>query len=83
MQSNRELYSGDVVNSLHTKFYCLQVRWVLDYFSIFFVLHQMTPLHLVAESGCIKIVKYLIEQRADVNNQDNDGVIICYTNVGI
>ena len=54
----------------------------LDYFIIFFFLHQMTPLHLVAESGCIKIVKYLVEQKADVNNQDNNGVIICYTNAG-
>ena len=47
----------------------------LDYFSTFF-LHQMTPLHLAAESDRIKMVNYLVEQRADVNIQDHNGVII-------
>ena len=42
----------------------------------------MTPLHLAAESGRIKMVNYLVEQGADVNIQDNNGVLICYTNAG-
>ena len=54
----------------------------LDCFSIFLFLHQMTPLHLAAESGRIKMVNYLVEQGADVNIQDNNGVLICYTNAG-
>ena len=40
----------------------------------------MTALHLAAESGHIKIVTYLYEKRADINIQDNDGVIL---NAGI
>ena len=34
----------------------------------------MTALHLAAESGHIKIVTYLCDNRADLNIQDNDGV---------
>ena len=37
-------------------------------------LHQMTPLHLAAESGHIKIVNYLCDEGADINVQDIDGV---------
>ena len=36
----------------------------------------MTPLHLAAESGHIKIVNYLCDKAADINVQDNDGVIL-------
>ena len=36
----------------------------------------MTPLHLAAESGRIKVVKYLVERGADINIQDENGVII-------
>ena len=40
----------------------------------FLSLHQMTPLHLAAESGHIKKVNYLCDEGADINIQDNDGV---------
>ena len=36
----------------------------------------MTPLHLAAESGNIKIVNYLCDKGADSNIPDNDGVIL-------
>ena len=39
----------------------------------------MTPLHLAAESGHIKIVNYFCDNGADIKIQDNDGVIL---NVG-
>ena len=39
--------------------------------------HQMTPLHLAAESGRVKILRYLVDQGADINIQDDNGVIIC------
>ena len=42
----------------------------------------MTPLHLAAESDRIKMVHYLVEQEADINIQDDNGVIICYSNAG-
>ena len=35
----------------------------------------MTPLHLTAESGHIKILKYLVGQGADIKDQDDNGVI--------
>ena len=37
----------------------------------------MTPLHVAAESGWIKIVDCFVNQRADVNIQDHDGVNKC------
>ena len=36
----------------------------------------MTPLHLAAENGHIKIVDYLYDQGADIDIQDDNGVII-------
>ena len=47
---------------------------IISYFLSF---HQMTPLHLAAESDHIKVVKYLFEQGADINIQDDNGVSIC------
>ena len=46
----------------------------------FLSLHQMTPLHLAAESNHIKIVECLLDQGADINIQDENDVIL-YTNV--
>ena len=47
-------------------------------------LHQMTPLHMAAEKGELKIVEYLVgltDQEVDINIQDHYGVNICdYTN---
>ena len=42
----------------------------------------MTPLHLAAKSGRVKIVNYLVEQAADINIQDDIGVNLCHTNAG-
>ena len=36
----------------------------------------MTPVHLAAESGHIKKVDYLFDKGADINSQDDDGVIL-------
>ena len=40
-------------------------------------LYQMTPLHIAAERGFVKIVDYLIDKGADVDIRDKNGVIIC------
>ena len=36
----------------------------------------MTPLHLAVESGNIKKVDYLFDQGADIDIQDDNGVIL-------
>ena len=36
----------------------------------------MTPLHLAVEKAHIEIVKYLFDQNADIDSQDNNGVSI-------
>ena len=36
----------------------------------------MTPLHLAAESDHIIIVNHLCDKEADINIQDNEGVIL-------
>ena len=36
--------------------------------------HQMTPLHMAVEGKHLDTVKYLVNQRADINVQDNIGV---------
>ena len=36
----------------------------------------MTPLHVAAERGYIKIVDYLVKEEADINIQEKDGVSI-------
>ena len=35
----------------------------------------MTPFHLAAESGRFKIVNYFCDEEANINIQDDDGVI--------
>ena len=47
----------------------------LPYFGTF-SLHQMTPLHLAVESNHIKMVECLLNQRADINVQDESEVIL-------
>ena len=37
----------------------------------------MTPLHLAVEKAHIEVVKYLVDQRADISIQDKEGVSIC------
>ena len=37
-------------------------------------LHQMTPLHVAAETGHCKILRYLIDKGGDINIKDEDGV---------
>ena len=49
----------------------------------FLLLHQMTPLHLAAETARIKMLGYLVEQGAGINIQDDDGVIICDHTYGV
>ena len=41
----------------------------------------MTPLHLAAESGHIKIVTYLCDEGADIKIQDKDGVNLNASNL--
>ena len=36
----------------------------------------MTPLHIAAERGYIKIVDYLISKGADIDIQDDNGVLM-------
>ena len=36
----------------------------------------MTPLHLATETGRIQVLKCLVEQGADIDIQDDKGVII-------
>ena len=37
----------------------------------------MTPLHLAAEGGRVKMVDYLVDNGADIDIQNDIGVIIC------
>ena len=39
-----------------------------------FSLNQQTPLHLAAREGHMDTVEFLINNEADINIQDNDGV---------
>ena len=47
--------------------------------SIVSSLYQMTTLHVAAERGYIKIVDYLVGKGANIDIQDEKGVIICDT----
>ena len=42
----------------------------------------MTPSYLAAETGRIKVLKYFVDQQADINIQDDQGVIMYYINHG-
>ena len=37
----------------------------------------MTPLHLAAQGARIKILEYLVDQKANTNLHDDNGVNIC------
>ena len=43
-------------------------------------LYQMTPLHVAAERGFVKIVDYLVGKGADIEIQDKNGVIVIVPN---
>ena len=61
--------------SLYTRSFGWNVSGLVhDLLLLFLFLYQMTPLHLAAESGHINKVKYLCDEGADINIQDNDGV---------
>ena len=36
----------------------------------------MTPLHVAAKSARFQVVEYLVDQGADINTKDSDGVSI-------
>ena len=40
----------------------------------------MTPLHVAAERGFVKIVDYLVSKGADIDIKDENGVTICSNN---
>ena len=67
-----KLYTMDALISLNAK---LEISWILTYFGTFF-LHQMTPLHLAVESNRFKMVKCLLGQGADLDQQDDKEVIL-------
>ena len=48
----------------------------------FLSLHQVTPLHLAAEGARIKMLKSLVDQKADINVQDHNKVK-CRLSVGM
>ena len=43
----------------------------------FLSIHQMTPLHVAAKSDRYKTVEYLVDEGANINTKDNNGVSIC------
>ena len=51
--------------------------FVVFMFCLSLYFHQMTPLHMAAEKGSTYIVRYLIDQGADINIQDLNGVNLC------
>ena len=57
-------------------FCTLTYQLVSGLFLWFISLYQMTPLHLAAERGRYRVVEYLIDLRAEISAEDNDGVSI-------
>ena len=43
---------------------------------ILIFLHQITPLHLAAEGARVRTVEYLVDEGADINIQDDKGVMV-------
>ena len=39
----------------------------------------MTPLHMAAEKGRLKVVESLVENKANIEAKDINGVSICYS----
>ena len=50
---------------------CVKVVYFRTFFS---PPNQMTPLHVAAKNGRFGLVKLLVNKKANINNQDNDGV---------
>lgn len=43
---------------------------------VYFLFHQMTPLHMAAGQGCVETVKCIVDKGADINIQDYNGVML-------
>ena len=67
--------SSDLQGSIHFTNTPLEVTWFSAYFVVS-SLHQITPLHVAAETGHTRIVEYLVDKGAHVNIQDKNGVIM-------
>ena len=73
------MYFGDA-NCNYCKYFAHLFFFLYGDFLLNFVLpslHQMTPLHLAAEGARINILEYLVDQKANTNLQDDNGVNIC------
>lgn len=46
------------------------------FYTLFFSLNQMTPLHIAAEEGHMDIVQYLVDSQAHINARDNHRVSV-------
>ena len=51
------------------------LAWTSVAYFLNFSLYQITPLHVAAERGFVKIVDYLIAKGGDIDVQDENGVI--------
>ena len=74
-----ELWQGNCRQEVHIIgcLYIISLHTSFWFTVLFLYLHKMTPLHLAAESGHIKILYYLVDEGADINIQDDNGVITC------